>query len=116
MDGDSYYLAPEDTRNSKFTEEMDIYAAGIIMLEIITLRAPNTNLINLLPLIVKNPECPRSLRVFLAATLDEDPAKRSSFLKLLVILKEGRRNIVDAPESFFFCSKSGKSSVRVSNK
>jgi serine/threonine protein kinase len=108
------YFAPElFTRNAKFTKKTDHYAAGIIFLELVALRDAE-KLIDSWPLIEKSTDCPALLRACLASTLDEDPTKRTSFSKLLVILREGREEMVSIPESFYFSN--GNGNIRVRNK
>jgi serine/threonine protein kinase len=88
----------------KFTRKADVYAAGIVFLELVTLKVPK-KLVDSWPLIDKSPDCPDSLRKCLAASLAEDPAIREPFPNLLLILKEGREEIIAIPESFYFSSR-----------
>jgi serine/threonine protein kinase len=91
-------------KKAKFSRKADVYAAGIVFLELVTLKGPK-NLYKSWPLIERSQDCPNPLRNCLASSLDEDPAKREPFPNLLLILKEGREEIVAIPESFFFSSK-----------
>jgi hypothetical protein len=89
------------TRKAKFTKKADLFAAGIVFLELVTLKGPKNLYDDDWPLIEKSPFCPPSLRMCLASLLDEDPVKRTSFAEMLLILRGGRAEIVALPETFF---------------
>jgi hypothetical protein len=88
-------------RKAKFTKKADLFAAGIVFLELVTLKVPKDLYDEEWPLIEESSNCPPSLRVCLASLLDEDPANRTSFAEMLLILRDGRAEIVALPETFF---------------
>jgi hypothetical protein len=88
-------------KKAKFTKKADLFTAGIVFLELVTLKGPK-NLYDVeWPMIKESPYCPPSLRVCLASLLDEDPANRTSFAEMLLTLRDGRAEIVALPETFF---------------
>jgi hypothetical protein len=89
------------TRKAKFTKKADLFAAGIVFLELVTLKGPKNLFDDEWPLIKESPHCPPSLRACLASLLDEDPVRRTSFAEMLLILRGGRADIVALPNTFF---------------
>jgi serine/threonine protein kinase len=80
-------------RKAKFTKKADLFAGGIVFLELVTLKDPK-NLYDIeWPSIDRSAYCPTSMRAILASMLDADPAKRTSFADILPILKKGRAEI-----------------------
>jgi serine/threonine protein kinase len=85
--GTSCYQAPElFKRNAKFSRRADVFAAGVIFLELLTLQKPNTLWDDLYPGIL-NVKLPAALLKCLSSSLDPDPGKRIQFKDLLVLLR-----------------------------
>jgi serine/threonine protein kinase len=93
------------TEKVKFTRKADVFAAGIVFLELVTLKSPKRLYTDTWPLIEASTECPDSLRLFLSSTLSADPAQRAQFTDLVCILKKGKDEITAISGSFFFSSK-----------
>jgi serine/threonine protein kinase len=73
------YMAPElFSMNAKFTKRCDLFAAGIIILEIITLIGPSILYETLYPTILEK-NLPKSILYCLKSSLDYDPKRRTSF-------------------------------------
>jgi hypothetical protein len=86
------YQAPElFQRKAKFSRRADVFAAGVIFLELLTLQKPNTLYDDLYPGILKV-KLPAALLTCFARSLDSDPEKRMQFSDLLHLLrsKEGK--------------------------
>jgi serine/threonine protein kinase len=87
--GTRCYQAPElFTRNAKFSRRADVFAAGVVFLELLTLQKPNKLFDDLYPGILEV-KLPRGLIKCLACSLDPDPDKRVQFTELLTLLKSG---------------------------
>jgi hypothetical protein len=71
-----------------------MYAAGIIFLEVITLRPAKGLYDALFPVILKK-NLPKSLIKCLASCLDEDPLRRTSFPDIFEALKSDTSNFDD---------------------
>jgi serine/threonine protein kinase len=85
--GTSCYMAPElFTRKAKFSRKSDVFAAGVVFLELITLQKPNTLYDDLWPGIL-NVKLPFALLQCVASTLDEDPENRMHFTDLIALLR-----------------------------
>jgi serine/threonine protein kinase len=81
------YQAPElFKRNAKFSRRADVFAAGIIFLELLTLQKPNTLWDDLFPGILKV-KLPAVLLTCFSNSLDPDPEKRMQFKGLLLLLR-----------------------------
>lgn len=77
--GTRHYQAPElFLKAAKFTKKCDLFAAGVIFLEIITLRSPIDLYDEFWPLILGQ-GLPSGLEEVLTSSLEEDPALRTSF-------------------------------------
>jgi hypothetical protein len=109
MDRRKSSMTPErrnsTTKKAKFTKKADVFAAGIVFLEIVTLKGSKRLYTDTWPLIEASTECPDSLRLCLANSLDADPTKRTTFTDLIGILKVGKEDIFAISESFYFSSK-----------
>jgi serine/threonine protein kinase len=79
--GTSCYQAPE-----LFRKNADVFAAGIIFLELLTLQKPNSLWDDLYPGILKV-KLPEALLKCFSSSLDPDPAKLMQFKDLLVLLR-----------------------------
>jgi serine/threonine protein kinase len=80
--------------NAKFTKKADVFAAGIIFLELIALTSPNTLFEVLWPRILEIP-LPPALKKILCKSLAEAPQKRTgSFAELLRILRSNEEEVV----------------------
>jgi serine/threonine protein kinase len=85
--GTNCYMAPElFNRKAKFSRKSDVFAAGVIFLELLTLQKPNTLYEDLWPKILEV-KLPKALLQCFASTLDSDPENRLHFTDLLVMLK-----------------------------
>jgi serine/threonine protein kinase len=85
--GTKCYQAPElFKRNAKFSRRADVFAAGVVFLELLTLQKPNTLWDDLYPGILKV-KLPEALLKCFSSSLDPDPTKRMQFKELLVLLK-----------------------------
>jgi serine/threonine protein kinase len=85
--GTNCYQAPElFKRNPKFSRRADVFAAGIIFLELLTLQKPNTLWDDLYPGIL-DVKLPAVLLKCLSNSLDPNPEKRMHFKDLLVLLR-----------------------------
>jgi serine/threonine protein kinase len=84
--GTGCYQAPElFKKNAKFSRRADVFAAGVIFLELLTLQKPNTLWDDLYPGIFKV-KLPAALLKCFSNSLDPDPVKRMQFKDLLVLL------------------------------
>jgi serine/threonine protein kinase len=85
--GTSCYQAPElFRRDAKFSRRADVFAAGVVFLEILTLQKPNTLWDDLYPGILKV-KLPAVLLKCFSKSLDSDHTKRMQFKDLLVLLR-----------------------------
>jgi serine/threonine protein kinase len=81
------YQAPElFKKNAKFSRRADVFAAGVVFLELLTLQKPNSLWDDLYPGILKV-KLPAALLKCLSSSLDPDPGKRMQFKDLLVLLR-----------------------------
>jgi serine/threonine protein kinase len=80
--------------HAKFTKKADVFAAGIIFLELISLSSPSTLFEVLWPRVLEIP-LPPSLKRILRKSLAEAPEKRTgSFNELLLILRSNEEEVV----------------------
>jgi serine/threonine protein kinase len=80
--------------HAKFTKKADVFAAGVIFLELIALASPNTLYDVLWPRILEIP-LPPALKEILRKSLAEAPQKRTgSFDELLLILRSNEEVVV----------------------
>jgi serine/threonine protein kinase len=85
--GTGCYQAPElFKRNAKFSRRADVFAAGVVFLELLTLQKPHNLWDDLYPGILKV-KLPAALLKCFSNSLDPDPAKRMQFVDLLVLLR-----------------------------
>jgi hypothetical protein len=81
------YQAPElFKKNAKFSRRADVFAAGVVFLEILTLQTPNTLWDDLYPGIL-DVNLPAVLLKCFSSSLDPDPGKRIQFTDLLELLR-----------------------------
>jgi serine/threonine protein kinase len=84
--GTGCYQAPElFNRNAKFSRRADVFAAGVVFLELLTLQKPNSLWDDLYPGILKV-KLPAALLKCLSKSLDPNPEKRMQFKDLLILL------------------------------
>jgi serine/threonine protein kinase len=95
LGGTRYYMAPELAKKGrhKFTKRADLFAAGIVFLEVITLRRPKDLYEEYFPSMLEYSNVDGSIRSCLSQMLDADPAKRGSFTAVLGLLREGKESI-----------------------
>jgi serine/threonine protein kinase len=80
--------------HAKFTKKADVFAAGIIFLELISLSSPSTLFEVLWPRVLEIP-LPPALKEILRKSLAEAPQKRTgSFAELLLILRSNEEQVV----------------------
>jgi serine/threonine protein kinase len=91
--GTRAYLAPEIVSTPKgvkrqFTKKADVFAAGIVFLELVTLKSPRGLYASSWPGVLKeeNDGMDESIGLALTKSLDVDPANRYSFTELLSVL------------------------------
>jgi serine/threonine protein kinase len=85
--GTTCYQAPElFKRKAKFSRRADVFAAGVVFLELLTLQKPNNLYYDQYPGILKV-KLPAVLLKCFSVTLNPDPAKRVQFTDLLVLLR-----------------------------
>jgi serine/threonine protein kinase len=85
--GTRCYQAPElFEKNAKFSRRADVFAAGVVFLELLTLQNPNSLWDDLYPGILKV-KLPAALLKCLSSSLDPDPGKIIQFKDLLVLLR-----------------------------
>jgi serine/threonine protein kinase len=88
------YQAPElFKRNAKFSRRADVFAAGVIFLELLTLKKPNSLWDDLYPGILEV-KLPAALLKCFSNSLDPDPEKRIQFEDLLVLLRSQEGNAI----------------------
>jgi serine/threonine protein kinase len=93
--GTRYYMAPELAKRGKhkFTKRADLFAAGIVFLEVITLKRPKDLYEDFFPAMLEYSNVDSAIRSCLSQMLDADPAKRSNFTAIRVLLREGKESI-----------------------
>jgi serine/threonine protein kinase len=80
--------------HAKLTKKADVFAAGIIFLELISLSSPSTPFEVLWPRVLEIP-LPPSLKKILRKSLAGAPEKRTgSFKELLLILRSNEEEVV----------------------
>jgi serine/threonine protein kinase len=85
--GTSCYQAPElFKKKAKFSRRADVFAAGVVFLELLTLQKPNNLWDDLYPGIL-DVKLPAVLLKCFSNSLDPDPEKRMHFKDLLVLLR-----------------------------
>jgi serine/threonine protein kinase len=84
--GTRCYQAPELwDPNAKFNSKADVFAAGVVFLEMISLLPPNTLYFDLWPKVL-DLDMPPVLSMSLSDTLQKDPLFRKTFEELFVLL------------------------------
>jgi serine/threonine protein kinase len=92
--GTKDYLAPELLlRRCKFTKKCDVFAAGVVFLELLTLEKPTELFEECWPKIVEEKHLPLKMKDALVQSLDEDASKRTSFTEISKALQEGEAEI-----------------------
>jgi serine/threonine protein kinase len=71
--------------HAKFSSKADVFAAGVVFLELMSMHLPNSLYYELWPMVLELP-LPHALFLSLTGTLDDDPAKRSTFVELFKML------------------------------
>jgi serine/threonine protein kinase len=85
--GTCCYQAPElFKKKAKFSRRADVFAAGVVFLELITLQKPDSLYDDLYPGILKV-KLPGVLLKCISSSLDPDPEKRIQFTDLLELLR-----------------------------
>jgi serine/threonine protein kinase len=80
--------------HAKFSKKADVFAAGIIFLELISLSSPSTLFEILWPRVLEVP-LPQALKEILSKSLVEElEARTGSFDELLMILRSGDGKII----------------------
>jgi serine/threonine protein kinase len=80
---------------AKFSKKADVFAAGIIFLELIALCSPNKLYGVLWPRIIQEIPLPPPLKEILSKSLAESPETRTgSFAELLMILRSSQDKVV----------------------
>jgi serine/threonine protein kinase len=80
--------------HAKFTKKADVFAAGVIFLELMALASPSTLFEVLWPRILEIP-LPSALKDILRKSLAEAPQKRTgSFNELLLILRSNEEEVI----------------------
>jgi hypothetical protein len=80
-------------KNAKFSRRADVFAAGVVFLELLTLQKSNSLWDDLYPGILKV-KLPAALLKCFAGTLDPDPAKRMQFTGLLILLRSQEGTLI----------------------
>jgi hypothetical protein len=77
---------------AKFNSKADVFAAGIVFLELISMLPPNSLYYDLWPKVMEL-EMPAALSLCLSGTLQEDPDRRNTFDELFQLFssEEGKR-------------------------
>jgi serine/threonine protein kinase len=97
--GTHCYQAPElFSYNAKFSRRADVFAAGVIFLELLTLQKPNSLYRDIYPAILKV-KLPDALLRCLSSSLDFDPEKRIQFTELLALLRSEDGKVIGRMES-----------------
>lgn len=91
--GTRAYQAPELFKmEAKFTKKCDVYAAGVVFLEIVTLMPPLGLKTEFLPLIIGK-GLPSSIETCLTSFLSDNPKDRPHFAQSLKVLQVGKSEI-----------------------
>jgi serine/threonine protein kinase len=94
MGGTKDYLAPELLlRRCKFTKKCDVFAAGVVFLELLTLERPTELFEECWPKIAEEKLLPYKMKLALEKCLNDDPAKRGSFAEVKQVLLNGEAEI-----------------------
>lgn len=84
------YRAPElNKKGALFSKKADVFAAGIIFLELLSVKSPAGLYRSLWPSILQV-DIPEALKKTLSDSLDEDPERRALFPELLSNLASDR--------------------------
>jgi hypothetical protein len=88
-------MAPELAKKvrHKFTKRADLFAAGIVFLEVITLKRPKDLYEDYFPAMLEYSNVNGAIKSCLSQMLDADPAKRSNFTTIRGLLQEGKASI-----------------------
>lgn len=85
--------------NAKFTKKCDVYAAGIVFMELITLRKPSALYQNQVWKLMIGKGLPNALETLLEKTLAQDPKERQLFKELLKLLQDNESIISNIHDS-----------------
>jgi serine/threonine protein kinase len=92
--GTRSYQAPElFLRKAKFSRKADVFASGILFLEMLTLDKPNELYDEWWPKIL-DMKLPKVLLECIEGSLNEDPTNRIHFDALVILISSGRGSIV----------------------
>lgn len=106
--GTRAYQAPElfhlfgQDEEVKFTKKCDVFAAGIVFLELISLRGASGLVKKLMPSCAEGKGLPESFEIYLKCSLAVDPHERKHFSELLAILNKDESSVVE------FCLSPGR--------
>ena len=78
---------------AKFTRKCDVYAAGVVFLEIVTLR-PAVDLVSTFIPLIFGKGLPGCIEVCVKSSLSQDPKDRRHFSDLFKELSDGRQSII----------------------
>jgi len=100
LGGTRYYKAPElHVMNAKFTKKCDVYAAGIVYMELITLKKPSALYQNQVWKLMIGKGLPKSLETLLEKSLAQDPKERLHFKELFKLLLDDGATISNLEDS-----------------
>jgi serine/threonine protein kinase len=86
--GTKGYLAPElHLSHCKFNKKGDVFAAGVVFLELLTLELPTELYDDCWPHIVDEKALPVKMKEALCQSLSEDQSKRTSFTEIRMVLQ-----------------------------
>jgi hypothetical protein len=81
-------------RKAKFSRKADVFASGVLFLEMLTLDKPNELYDEWWPRIL-DVKLPKVLLKCIEGSLDENPANRIHFDALVILISSGRGSIVE---------------------
>lgn len=100
LGGTRYYKAPElHVMNAKFTKKCDVYAAGIVFMELITLKKPSALYQNEVWKLMIRKGLPKALETLLEKSLAQDPKDRMYFKELFKLLQDNEQAISNVEDS-----------------
>jgi serine/threonine protein kinase len=94
--GTKCYQAPELwTPHAKFTSKADVFAAGVVFLELMSLLPPNTLYRDLWPKVLNLVEMPQVLSTILTGTLHDFQGSRNTFDELFQLLSSEDGKVIE---------------------